>query len=339
MKYVYVLTSTPNDLYYEQALMSAYSLRNKMPDAEIVFLVDNKTKDSFTQENKRAALQKYASQIISVDFADDVPNVDRSRLIKTSIPEYVDESFLYIDCDTIICDDLTEIEKVDAVTGGVLDGHCFLDEHIHKKYFLERDKKLGFNGTKAAGYNINGGLVLGKAGTEEEKKQTRELFKKWNELWKYSAYEKHDKHDQSALNEANYQTGLKMKLLDGKWNCQPSHGGLAYLKDAKIIHYYSSEFSGKNYIPYYKLADKEILKKIKEAGDIPEDIREMIKEPKFQFNKVHLINDQRIVSIMQSPLTFTLADLKSHCPRFFNLLENMCGALRSLGKKLKGKAK
>jgi len=337
MKYVYVLTSTPKDLYYEQAVMSAYSLRRHMPEAEIIILVDDKTKASFTEENKRTALEKYASEIISIDFDDGVPNVDRSRLIKTSIPDYVDGSFLYIDCDTIICDDLYEIGKVDAVTGGVLDGHCTLDGHIHKKYFLERDKKLGFSGTKALGANINGGLILAKADTEEQKKETRELFRQWNEIWKYSAYEKHDKHDQSALNEANFRTGLKMKALDGKWNCQPSHGGLAFLKDAKIIHYYSSEFSGKSYIPYYKLADKAVQNRIKEAGDIPDDIKAMIDEPKFQFNPVHLVNDSRIVSIMQSPLTFTLADLKAHCPPIFNFLEALCAGVRGIGKKIMGK--
>ncbi len=337
MKYLYVLTSTPKDLYYEQALMSAYSLRNHMPDAEIIVLVDNKTNAAFNEENKRTALKKYASQIISIDFEDSVPNVDRSRLIKTSIPEYVDGSFLYIDCDTIICDDLSEIEKEDAVTGGVLDGHVMLNEHIHKKYFLARDKKLGFSGTKALSANINGGLILAKADTPQHQEQTKELFRQWNEIWKYSAYEKHDKHDQSALNEANFRTGLKMKFLDGKWNCQPSHGGLAFLKEAKIIHYYSSEFSGKNYIPYYKLADKELQMRIKEAGDIPEDIKAMIDEPKFQFNSVHLINDSRIVSIMQSPLTFTLADIKAHLPRLFSAMEAICSVIRSLAKKIKGK--
>ena len=337
MKYVYVLTSTPKDLYYEQALMSAYSLRKHNPNAQIIILVDNKTKASFTEENKRTALARYASQIISVDFSDDVPNVDRSRLIKTAIPDYVSGSFLYIDCDTIICDDLSDIEKVDAVTGGVLDGHCNLEEHIHKKYFLFRDKKLGFSGTKALGANINGGLVLAKADTEEQKAETVALFKAWNEVWKYSAYQKHDKHDQSALNEANYRTGMKMQELSGEWNCQPSHGGLAFLKGAKIIHYYSSEFSGKNYIPYYKLADKALQMRIKEAGEIHDDVKAMIAEPKFQFNAVHLINDARIVSIMQSPLTFTLADLKAHCPPVFNALEAMVGGARGLAKKLKGK--
>ncbi len=337
MKYVYVLTSTPKDFYYEQALMSVYSLRQKMPDAQIIVLADDKTKNSFTETNKRTALLKYASKVIPVEFEENVPNVDRSRLIKTSIPEYVEGSFLYIDCDTIICSDLSDIENEKTVTGGVLDGHVLLDEHIHKKYFLLRDKKLGFKGTKEAGYNINGGLILAKADSPEEKKQTAELFKKWNELWKYSAYQKKDKHDQSALNEANFQTGLKMALLDGKWNCQPSHGGLAFLKDAKIIHYYSSEFSGKNYIPYYKLADRNIWQKIKDEGDIPQEIKAMIDEPEFQFNKVHLINDQRIVNIMQSPLTFTLADLKAHCPLFFNFLENLCAGLRGFAKSIKGK--
>jgi len=337
MKYVYVLTSTTKDLYYEQAVMSAYSLRKHTPSAEIIVLVDNKTKDSFTAENKRTALSKYATQIISINYEDSVPNVDRSRLIKTSIPQYVRGSFLYIDCDTIICGDLSDIEKENAVTGGVLDGHVMLGEHIHKKYFLQRDKKLGFQGTKVLGANINGGLILAKGDTPEQQSQTDELFRQWNEIWKYSAYEKHDKHDQSALNEANYRTGLKMSLLDGKWNCQPSHGGLAFLKDAKILHYYSSEFSGKNYVPYYKLADKELQMRLKENDDIPQDIKALIDDPKFQFNSVHLINDSRIVSIMQSPLTFTLADIKNHIPALFNLMEGICSGLRSLGKKLKGK--
>ena len=63
----------------------------------------------------------------------------------------------------------------------------------------------------------------------------------------------------------------------------------------------------------------------------------MIDEPKFQFNSVHLINDSRIVSIMQSPLTFTLADIKAHCPALFNFMEAVVGGLRGMAKKLKGK--
>lgn len=331
MTYVYVLVSGKNDLYYEQALMSTYSLRNLMPDANIALLVDNKTEDSINSDSlKRAEIKKYVSKIISVQFDEKVSNAERSRLIKTSIPEYIDDDFLYIDCDTIIADDLSEIEKTPHKTAGILDGHVMLDEHIHKKYFLERDKKLGFHGTQAADCNINGGVIFARKGEE-----SKNLFKEWNEAWKYSAYQKHDFHDQSALNEANYRTGLKMRLLDGEWNCQPSHGGLAFLKDAKIIHYYSSEFSGKNYIPYYKLADKELQNRIKTEGKISDDIKKMIDDPKFQFNKVHLINDQRIVSIMQSPIVFTVADIKAKMPWLFNFMEAQFSFFRKIGKKIK----
>ena len=331
MTYVYVLVSGKNDLYYEQALMSTYSLRNLMPDANIILLVDDKTENSINSPSlKRGEIKKYVTKMISVRFDEKVSNVERSRLIKTSIPEYVDDDFLYIDCDTIIAEELSEIEKIPYKTAGILDGHVMLDEHIHKKYFLERDKKLGFHGTQAANCNINGGVIFARKSEESEN-----LFKAWNEAWKYSAYKKHDFHDQSALNEANYRTGLKMQLLDGKWNCQPSHGGLAFLKDAKIIHYYSSEFSGKNYIPYYKLADKELQNQIKTEGKIPDEIKKMIDDPKFQFNKAHLINDQRIIGIMQSPLIFTIADIKEHCPFVFNILESICAGLRKMAKKIK----
>lgn len=331
MKYVYVLVSSKNDLYYEQALMSVHSLRLYMPKANVVILVDNKTYDSFN--DSRTQLSKLATSVISVSFEDSVKNIERSRLIKTSIPDYIDDDFLYIDCDTIICSDLSEIEdntKYPMELGGILDGHVILDEHIHKKYFLQRDKKLGFKGTIASNCNINGGIILAR-----KSNSSKELFKTWNEVWKYSAYIKHDMHDQSALNEANYRIGLKIEHLSGEWNCQPSHGGLAFLQNAKIIHYYSSEFSGKNYIPYYKLADRQLQEQIKKTGIISEEISLMIKNPKFQFNKVHLVNDSRIVKIMQSPLVFTLADIQEKLPLLFNIMENTMSFIRNFGKKLK----
>lgn len=332
MKYVYVLVSSEDDLYYEQCLMSAWSLRYRMPDADIIVLTDKRTAQSFTPEKKRAELKKTVSQIIAVDFEDSVGKAERSRLIKTSIPDYVQGDFLYIDCDTVICDDLSSIENYKYEAAGVLDGHVMLDEHIHKNYFLSRDKNLGFHGTKAAGLNINGGIILFR-----DSEYARSLFKTWNEVWKYSAYQKHDLHDQSALNEANYRTGLKMQLLPGEWNCQPSHGGLAFLKDAKIIHYYSSEFAGKYYIPYYTLADKTLQMRIKEAGSLPDNIQAMLREPKFQFAMVHLVADKRIQSMMQSPLAFSLFDCKVRLPHLFNALETVAGAIRNCIKRLKGK--
>ena len=88
MTYVYVLVSDENDLYYEQALMSTYSLRNLMPDANIILLIDDKTRNSINSPLlKRDEIKKYVSKMISVRFDEKVSNTERSRLIKTSIPE------------------------------------------------------------------------------------------------------------------------------------------------------------------------------------------------------------------------------------------------------------
>ena len=38
---------------------------------------------------------------------------------------------------------------------------------------------------------------------------------------------------------------------------------------------------------------------------------------------------------MQSPLTFTLADIKAHLPALFNAMEATMGGIRAFGKKIK----
>lgn len=331
MKYVYVLTSTPNDFYYEQCLMSVFSLRHHTPDAQIFILTDNKTSSSFSASNKRLGLINQGATIITVNFDDSVSNTQRSRILKTTIPEHISGDFLFIDCDTIICDDLSSIENnlQDTKISAVLDGHVSLSEHKHKDYFIKREKKLGFSASKKMGVHFNSGVILYRDSTE-----SRAFFKRWNEIWDWCFTKKHDHHDQPAFNETGLECSGILSELDGIWNCQLSQGGLAYLAKAKIIHYFSSE-GGKNYIPYYKLAEKPLQQRIKETGDIPQDIKDMILSPKFQFNKVHIINDKRIIGIMQSPLIFTIADIKEHCPFVFNILESICAGLRKMAKKIK----
>lgn len=327
MTYVYVLVSRKGqDLYYEQCLMSITSLRFYMPAANVVLLTDNKTLKG------RDELRQIVTSAQEVMFDDGVSAAHRSRLIKTSIPLYVDDDFLYIDCDTVVCASLDDVKMGDYETAGVLDGHCMLDGHIHAKMFLERDKRLGFSGTRAAGCNVNGGVIFARKGYE-----SRELFNQWNRLWKYSAYKKGDSHDQSALNEAIRITGMHTAHLSGEWNCQPSHGGLAYLDKARIIHYYSSEGAGATYIPYYKIGDSALQKRVGEAGCVPDDVLQMLANPRFLFNAVHLVSDRRILSVMQSPLLFTLADMKAHLPHLFNAMETAAGWMRKTGKRLLAK--
>ena len=107
---------------------------------------------------------------------------------------------------------------------------------------------------------------------------------------------------------------MKNFLLPSEWNCQLNNGGLMFLKDAKIIHYFSREFGEKNYLHYYKLADKTLQQKIKETGVITEEIAKMIQNAKFQLTGVQLVDDKRVAAILKSPLLSALAQLKQSHP-------------------------
>ena len=149
-------------------------------------------------------------------------------------------------------------------------------------------------------------------------------------------------------------SGADVALLDIR---MPGKDGLAALGEmlaadpsAKVVMLTTSSMEEDVYAALnagakgYVLKDRNpenIVKAVRTVAEggtfIPDDIKAMIDEPKFQFTPVHLVNDSRIVSIMQSPLTFTLADLKAHCPPLFNLLEALCAGVRGIGKKIMGK--
>jgi hypothetical protein len=83
LKYVYVLTSSERDYYYEQFFLSLASMRLHNPDAEIIVLIDEKTKQGLT--GKRSGYEAMSSQIIVVKVPDELSQKEASRWIKTSI--------------------------------------------------------------------------------------------------------------------------------------------------------------------------------------------------------------------------------------------------------------
>ena len=60
-KFVYVLVSSETDIYYEQCLLSACTLRHYNNDSHIIVLVDQATCD--TLNKKRSELQQYVDEI------------------------------------------------------------------------------------------------------------------------------------------------------------------------------------------------------------------------------------------------------------------------------------
>ena len=258
MKYVYVLTSSDNDFYYEQFFISIVSLRLHNPQAYIVVLIDSKTKESLV--GKRAGYESYISETIIITAPETFSQKEVSRWIKTSMKNYITGDFLYIDCDTVIAGNL-DCEFPQSVNiGAVLDTHVPLSTHHLAPYFKGQDKKLGFYSSFNTELRYNGGVLFCRDTPQSEK-----FFSLWHSLWLFS--KKNSIHqDMPALNQANSELGGIVQKLDDEWNCQITFNGLPFLADSKIIHCFATSIKLYNcpYIP----ASIPVLSYVKETGII-----------------------------------------------------------------------
>lgn len=275
--YLYVLVSKPGDTYYEQTLVSAISLRYHMPNANIVLLVDDKT--AATLVENRAEIKKYVSSVKAVELSDSLSNMQKSRWLKTIMPELIETDFLYIDSDTIITQSLEEIETVDVKLGAVLDKHSLLSEHCNRSMIEGNARKMGFQ-VSVDDKHFNGGLLLVRHNEEN-----REFFRKWHSLW-LDSVKKGLSIDQASLAQTNYLCKGQIQELPGVWNCQVEYGCHLYSR-AKILHMFvtGDMFNRRPHI----FMDPETFKNIEINGVTP-DILDVIKNPMSGFkNKTQII--------------------------------------------------
>lgn len=263
-KLVYVLTSNESDYYLEQVLLSAFSARMHNPDATILLVTDEQTNATIT--GKRALVKDYVSEILSVAVPENYSMMQRSRYIKTSLRNIVKGDFLYIDTDTIICDDLSDIDNFECSLGATTDGNKSLYvDYTQPKWSMLRTQCVlcnvpdTFNGAPF----FNGGLIYAK-----DDDISRKLYSLWHSNWKRNV-SMGVSRDQFPLLCANKEMGWVIQEIPPEYNCQITEQGLQYLYKAKIIHYYAMIQTN------YLIGQRPFLEKIKEEG-ITDDTKEMI---------------------------------------------------------------
>ena len=211
------------------------SLRQVSPNAHIVLLVDDCT---FQKENNffLESIKELANECRIITIPSDLPAVAKSRHIKTSMRLYIDETFLYVDSDTIWLNPIDERDFTFDIMG-VLDGHCLFSESNNKKSFEHLFDKIKCN--PQTDYYINSGVLFSR-----DSDYSRQIFSEWHEKWlqtsKNGIYV-----DQPSLNYILSKRNLSEDiLLPGEYNCQITNSWDYFFK-AKIIHYFSSN-SNKN---------------------------------------------------------------------------------------------
>lgn len=250
-KIVYVLASSPSDYFYEQCLISLKSAKVYNPTATIILVCDNKTKENLCE--LRSEILSVVSNIETINFDDTVNNLERSRRMKVNLRSYINGDFLYIDSDTLIVKDLSEIDNCTHSLAAVLDGHCGLKKHVMRSFFYKQNLPFNPHIVKEESY-FSGGVIYSKDDSTS---------KHFYELWAMN-YERACtmgiKIDEPALCLANQEMNHIIKELDGVWNCQIRFGAL-YLSSAKILH-----FCSKKNMPVSILSSRDYLYKVKQTG-------------------------------------------------------------------------
>ena len=308
-KIVYSVVSSASDFYLEQTLLSAYTLRLYNKDAQVVLVVDDATKETIT--GKRAEVLNYINEIISVPVSTNFSMVQRSRFLKTSLRRYVEGDYLFIDSDTLITTSLEDVDKLTCEIGATADKHVEIGIHPMKAFIKGCSDVVGFHIDENS-YYYNSGVMFVK-----DNQLTRDFYEEWHNNWK-QFIKKNINSDQASLAKTNESFGYMISDIGGEWNCQLTDNGLKYFEDAKIIHYFAST-AKRSIVSPYTFYQQEIYTKIKESGAIPEEIVNIITNPKKAFTEQCQIITKDDIPLMKSAM-HTVYELH---PRLFGFLNNI----------------
>lgn len=272
---VYVVVANEKNLYLEEMWVSLWSLRKIHPDVKVNVLLDEDTEKMITS---RPEVKNMIDDIVVVPTPEGYNAKQRSRQIKTTVREVVKGDYLFIDTDTVICKPLLdENEKFcNEDTGfifAVPDGHLPLSECLFPP--LNEVKRIFSDDCSDSTYWFNSGVMYVR-----DTPEAHEFYKRWNENWKYSCFEKGNSQDQPSLLKTDKEFGYVIKELPGIYNAQVAMS-LKYFADAAILHWWHMGFiENQDYSPYFSL---KIYKELKEAGTITPEIAEQIINSKQSF--------------------------------------------------------
>lgn len=230
MKIVYSLISDYDDLYCEQAIISAWSARHYNPEIEIILITDVNTKKTLTEY--RATLLDLVNKTIIVDIPQkfNLTKRIRSRYIKTNIRQFIDGTILILDTDTIVLSSVDELSRLNCQIGAVYDKHqkASVNRNIESQKIYNL---LNIPQKRVPYYNT--GILLVRDSVE-----TKEFYNKWFEYWTFCVDHKLC-IDQPVFFKVCTESNIVCKISD-MWHAQIFElSGISFLDEAKILHLYN----------------------------------------------------------------------------------------------------
>ena len=216
------------DLYSAMARISAASVRLTNPSVTVFLVCD--AISAAVMKRKRDPLFDEVDEVIEFDTPDG-DNGFRSRFVKTSLGNLLSGPFLYLDCDTVVRGDLSELFCIDADIGCAPDHSR---DTFEQQFVQSEDDVLKLAGwrTRRDVY-VNGG-VISYCDTVGAKRLAADWHTKW--LKSYELSRNH--RDQPALNAAIFDAKAQLHILSHRFNAQCSMSPRT-ARDAAIWHLYA----------------------------------------------------------------------------------------------------
>lgn len=322
---VYVLVANESNLYLEELWVSLYSLRQFHPEVKVNVLVDE---DTDVYIRKFPELMNMITNLVVVPTPQGYNAKQRSRQIKTTVREVIGGDYLFIDTDTVICKPLDGIDNLssdileDNSIYAVPDGHLPLSECMFPP---TNEVKRIFNvDCSDSKYWFNSGVMY-----VADTPKSHEFYKRWNENWSYSCFEKGNSQDQPSLLKTDKEFGYIIKELSGIYNAQVAMS-LKYFADAAIVHWWHMDFiEDQSYSPYFSL---KIYKDIKEHAKITSEIAEQIVNCKQSFVSPTMPVGKEHIYFLFTPTGKTFLKIHNEGGMASYLMHKMAGWLEMLRK-------
>ncbi len=273
---VYVLVANEKNLYLEEMWVSIFSLRRHHPEATVKVLMDVETKEYLSRFPQ---LTSMIDETVVVQTPAGYNAKQRSRQIKTTIRNVLKGDYIFIDTDTVICkpldgivEDIRELKDFRGIAA-VREGHVTMKETLFPPTGTVR-RIFDIDISKSPLMTNSGVMFVADIPF------THEFYKRWNENWKRSCFEKGNSQDQPSLYATDCQYGYVIRELSGIYNAQVAMS-LKYYADAVILHWWHMDFiEDQSYSPYFSL---EIYQDLKKEGEITPQIEELIINAKQSF--------------------------------------------------------
>lgn len=273
---VYVLVANEKNLYLEEMWVSIFSLRRHHPEATVKVLMDIETKEYLSRFPQ---LTSMIDETVVVQTPAGYNAKQRSRQIKTTIRNVLTGDYIFIDTDTVICkpldgivEDIRELKDFRGIAA-VREGHVTMKDTLFPP--TGTVKRIFDIDISQSPLMTNSGVMF-----VADIPFTHEFYKRWNENWKRSCFEKGNSQDQPSLYATDCQYGYVIRELSGIYNAQVAMS-LKYYADAVILHWWHMDFiEDQSYSPYFSL---EIYQDLKKEGEITPQIEELIINAKQSF--------------------------------------------------------